>query len=1140
MSKDMSKDDPTMTMSASPKGSAGSGLDSTQPGRGTVGAVAVANMLPQVEANRYDVSGEFAHGAIGRILHARDRKLNRPVAIKELIFPGGTVEARFVTEALVTARLQHPSIVPVYDAGRWESGEPFYAMKFVAGRSLADVIAETKTLQERLALLPHVLAVAEAIAYAHTERVIHRDLKPANVLVGDFGETVVIDWGLAKDLSQEGAVEPSVAVAPSHADSSLTHQGMVVGTPAYMPPEQAAGRAVDERADVYALGAILYHLLAGTRPYDSGSSAQVIDQVVRGPPTPLAERQSGIPADLLTIVAKAMARDPAQRYATARELAEDLRRFQTGQIVGAHAYSLGERFRRFVRRYRAAVTVTAVALLVLMGVGTWSFLRIMAERDRAERKQTEAETAQHDAEKARQQALERADELTLLHARISVERDPNDAITWLRSLSPGFGQWSAVRTIAADAQARGFAVVLRGHTQTVDDVLFSPDGRYLLTTSDDATIRLWDMKHGGSRVLTGHTDEVWRLTFSPDGRTFATASKDRTVRIWSLETGESRALTGYPGSVDSVAFTPDGQHLAVTNRGDSLVRVWNVASGVLERTLETGLSPLSMLVLSPDGRYALVHELQGSRAMILDLKGGPSHTLEHDGTVKAIAFSPKGDLAVTGGLDETVRAWDPRTGQGRVLGQRLGGISYIAFSRDGRQLATGTSEGQLRLWNVETGKSDLLGSHEGRINEILFSRDGRLIATSSDDRSARLWELATGHSRVLRGHQGATYSMDFSMDDRWLAVGSYDSTTRMYAVKAESNRLLAKTPVALNTLVASPSGKHLASKGADGVLRLFEAATGVSVLQEPLGVGESGLIEFSPDGRWLAAGAKEGRVRIWDAATWRPARQLTGHTGAITALAFRRDGQALATADASGGIRLWGPDLEQSRSIGQHGGEVVQLALSPDGQRLASGSRKGEIRVWDIATGNFLELRGHEDKVSGLLFSPDSQRLVSGSLDHTLRIWDLATGTSQRAGASGNGVLEILMSPDGDLLISSSVKDGILRLWDARTGTSRGVLQGHQGDITGMALSPDGRRLASSSADATVRLWDLATKESRVLRGHAARATGVVFLDNQHFASIGWDGTLRSWSDDLPTEPAALRAWMLTVGNLPGTTPAPP
>ncbi len=1134
MSKDMRQDDPTMSRPASPKGSSGSGSDSTHPGRMSGVSGVATHVLPQVEPNRYDISGEFAHGAIGRILHARDRKLNRPVAIKELIFPGGTVEARFVTEALVTARLQHPSIVPVYDAGRWDSGEPFYAMKYVAGHSLADVIAGTKTLQERLALLPHVLAVAEAIAYAHTERVIHRDLKPANVLVGDFGETVVIDWGLAKDLSLDASAEPAMTAAPAHADSSLTHQGMVVGTPAYMPPEQAAGRSVDERADVYALGAILYHLLAGTRPYDSGSSAEVIDQVVRGPPTPLSERQRGIPADLLTIVAKAMARDPAERYATARELAEDLRRFQTGQIVGAHAYSVGERLRRFVRRYRAAVAVTAVALLVLIGVGTVSFVRILAERDRAERKQTEAEAARRDAESARQQALERADELTLLHARISVERDPNEAVTWLRSLSPGFSRWSAVRTIAADAQARGFAVVLRGHTQTVDDVVFTPDGRYLITTSDDTTLRLWDMKSGGVRVLTGHTDEVWRLTFSPDGHSFATAGKDRTARLWDLNTGESRVLAGHPGSVDSVAYTPDGRHLLVTNRGDALVRVWNVASGALERTLDTGLSPLSMLALSPDGRYALVHELEGSRAQILDLKGGTSHTLQHDGTVKAIAFSPRGDLAATGGLDETVRVWDPRTGQGRILGQRLGGgIWYLAFSRDGRQLAAGTSEGQLRLWDLETGKSDLLGSHEGRINEILFSRDNRLMATSSDDRSARLWELSTGHSRILRGHQGAAYSMDFSHDGKWLAVGSYDSTTRLYSVKTEANRFLAKTPVALNTLVASPSGKHLATKGGDGMLRLFEAATGASLLQEPLGMGEPGLLLFSPDGRWLAAGAREGQVRLWDVATRQPARPLTGHTGAVTAMTFRGDGKSLATADASGELRLWEPDSGQPRSLGRHEGEVLQLAFSADGQRLASGSRKGDIRLWDIATGKFQELRGHEGKVCSLLFSPDGQRLVSGSLDHTLRIWDLASGTSQRASASGNGVLEVLMSPDGELLISSSVKDGILRLWDARTGASRGVLQGHQGDILGMALSPDGRRLVSGSADSTVRLWDLATQESRVLRGHSARVTGVVFLDDRHLASIGWDGTLRSWSDDLPTDPAALRAWMQTVGNIP-------
>ncbi|HYH96642.1 WD40 repeat domain-containing serine/threonine protein kinase [Hyalangium sp.] len=1129
----MSKDDPTLSIPASPKGESGSGLDSTLPGRTATTMEAAARALPKGETDRYDLSGEFAHGAIGRILHARDRRLNRPVAIKELIFPGGTVEARFVTEALITARLQHPSIVPVYDAGRWDTGEPFYAMKFVSGRSLADVIGETKTLQERLALLPHVLAVAEAIAYAHTERVIHRDLKPANVLVGDFGETVVIDWGLAKDLAHDAGAETGVAPTSTGVDASLTHMGTVVGTPAYMPPEQAAGRIVDERADVYALGAILYHLLAGSRPYDSGSSAQVIDQVVRGPPTSLSARQKGIPSDLLTIVAKAMARNPSERYATARELAEDLRRFQTGQIVAAHAYSLGERIRRFIRRYRAVVAVTVVAMLALIGVGTVSFFRILAERDRAERKQAEAEAARRDAETARQQELERADELTLMHARTSVDRDPNEVIPWLRSLSQGFSRWSAVRTIAADAQARGFAIILRGHTQTVDDVGFTRDGRYLVTTSDDTTIRLWDMKGGGARILTGHTDEVWRLSVSPDGRLLATASKDRTARIWNLETGESQVLAGHTGPVDTVLFTPDGRQLIVSNRGDGLLRIWNVASGGLDRTLDTGLGPLSLLSRSPDGRYVLVHALSGPRAQLWDLQQGTAHTLEHEGTVTAIAFSPRGDLAITGALDQTLRAWDPRTGKGRILGQRLGSISYLAFSPDGGKLAVGTSEGQLRLFNLDTNKNDLLGSHEGRINEILFSRDGRLVASSSDDRTARLWELANGHSRILRGHQGAAYSMDFSPDGQWLAVGSYDKTTRLFNVKAEPNRLLAKTSVALNTLVASPSGRLLASLGGDGSLRLFDVTTKAILLREQLSNGEPAPIQFSPDSRWLAAGGKDGRLRLWDIATGQPVRHLEGHTQPITALTFHRDSQSLATADDSGELRLWEPNSGQTRSLGRHDHEVRRLAFSPDGQRLASGSKKGELRLWDLITGSFRELHGHDDVVTSLLFSPDGQRLVSGSLDHTLRIWDLATGTSQKAGASGNGVQNIAMSPDGLLLVSASVKDGILRLWDARTGESRGVLQGHQGDITDVALSPDSRRVASSSIDNTVRLWDLATNESRVLRGHAARATGVVFLDNKHLASSGWDGTLRSWADDLPTDPAALREWMKTVGNIP-------
>src|SRR5262245_38228454 len=354
--------------------------------------------LPTVDPRSYRISGEVAQGGIGRILRARDERLDRPVALKELRTSAGSVaEERFVREALLTARLQHSSIVPLYEAGRWPTGEPFYAMKYVAGRSLLDVILERHTLEQRLGLLPHVLAVAEAMAYAHSEHSIHRDLKPANIIVGSYGETVVIDWGLAKRLSEEqresGATieerrsAPPEEPAPASQTapvSALTMHGAVMGTPAYMPLEQATGKRVDERADVYALGAILYHVLAGACPYDGDTPATIVQKVIAGPPAPIEEQQKGIPEDLLAIVKKAMARDPADRYPSAKELADDLRRFQAGPIRAAHKYSLMERLRRFVLRHRAWVASSLSALLVLLMIGGFALRHNIEQRTRAE------------------------------------------------------------------------------------------------------------------------------------------------------------------------------------------------------------------------------------------------------------------------------------------------------------------------------------------------------------------------------------------------------------------------------------------------------------------------------------------------------------------------------------------------------------------------------------------------------------------------------------------------------------------------------------------------------------------------------------------------------------------------------------
>ena len=315
--------------------------------------------LPAAGNDRYVLDREIGSGGMGRVFAARDLRLQRPVAIKMLRVRDAALATRFEREIRLAARLQHPGVVPVYDAGFWPSGEPFLVMKLVLGQSLARVIRDADTAADRLALLPHVITAAEAVAYAHDQGIVHRDLKPINIVVGAFGETIVLDWGLAKDLRAEMPEEAEGT--PLATPPGDTAAGTVLGTPSYMAPEQAAGRAVDARADVYALGAILHHVLAGTAPE--------VRPAVAGAPSglvPLATLEPRLPPDLLAIVGKALANDPQARYATAFELAEDLRRFQAGQLVAARRYSPLARVTRLAVRHPYATLASLVAALAAL------------------------------------------------------------------------------------------------------------------------------------------------------------------------------------------------------------------------------------------------------------------------------------------------------------------------------------------------------------------------------------------------------------------------------------------------------------------------------------------------------------------------------------------------------------------------------------------------------------------------------------------------------------------------------------------------------------------------------------------------------------------------------------------------------
>jgi serine/threonine protein kinase/Flp pilus assembly protein TadD len=343
---------------------------------------------------RYTLSRLHARGGIGQVWLALDCDLGRQVALKELRpeRAGDTAHwARFLEEAKVTGQLEHPAIVPVYElARRSADGQPFYTMRFVRGRTLSEAIRDYHRRRaagaagplDLAALLNAFVAVCNAAAYAHSRGVIHRDLKPQNVVLGDFGEVVVLDWGLAKlvDRPEDAAVLSSVALGPADGREA-TVAGQVLGTPAYMPPEQAEGAAVDHRSDVYGLGAILYEILAGRPPFEGPDPLDVLRRVVRDVPARPREVVPTAPRPLEAACLKALAKVPADRYGSAIELADEVRRFLADEPVRAYREPAVARAGRWMRRHKTLVSGIAI-LLMTVTMATVTGLVLLGRKNR--------------------------------------------------------------------------------------------------------------------------------------------------------------------------------------------------------------------------------------------------------------------------------------------------------------------------------------------------------------------------------------------------------------------------------------------------------------------------------------------------------------------------------------------------------------------------------------------------------------------------------------------------------------------------------------------------------------------------------------------------------------------------------------
>jgi hypothetical protein len=666
---------------------------------------------------RYDIGDEIGRGGMGRVVEATDTLLDRRVAVKEALTTDAELLRRFARETKITARLEHPSIVPLYDAGV-SDGAPFYVMRRVTGRPLSELIRNAPSLNERLALVPHLLAAAQAIAHAHQRGIIHRDIKPSNILVGELGETVVIDWGLAKVIGE--ADEAGEMPEPGAGMSLRTRIGAVFGTPGFMAPDQLRGDAVGPQGDVYSLGASLYNLLAAEPPHYASDSTQMMNLAAQGPPRAIAEVVPGAPRELVTIVDTAIDYDPARRYQDAGAFAEDLKRFLAGQLVASHRYSAGEKLVRFVRKHRAAVAIGVAALAILVVVGAIAFTSVIAERDRADRQARLARQGREAAEASRAMADERADQLLLSRARALVDTNPTAAVASLKQLSPKSKLIEEARGIAKAAGLRGVSWAMKAAPGTTATLQLDHTGKRLAQVTAEGMLHLYDLEARKLvfRVEIGrglHAD--WLL----DGALLMVSGNGPT-RLMDAS-GQPRTST-LPQLADSVVDAHGTTLCAI----DMQHRALRIAVADQHATV---LAPAATEVaLSPDGTQCAVKT--ASEIVLFDAAGKVRWRYPFTGHISRIILSSAQVAFLTG-----ERIWQASLADGRFVDLPTHGdprfppiwIDYhrdklIAAMADTRLIINPRDRVMAEIERVNYGIGPMTGFGDGY---VALGGDGRTI-----------------------------------------------------------------------------------------------------------------------------------------------------------------------------------------------------------------------------------------------------------------------------------------------------------------------------------------------------------------------------------------------------------------------------
>jgi WD40 repeat protein/tRNA A-37 threonylcarbamoyl transferase component Bud32 len=1001
----------------------------------------------------YRVLKALGAGGMGFVFLAEDVGLRRRVALKAML-PEVAAHAanrqRFLREARLAAAVESDHVVRVYQVGE-DRGVPFLAMELLKGEPLDRRLRSGPVPPAEVLRIGR--EVAEGLAAAHAGGLIHRDIKPANVwLEAPHGRVKILDFGLAR---AEGDA------------TRLTETGVVLGTPAFMAPEQAAGQPVDARCDLFSLGAVLYLLSTGRRPFTGEGTLSTLVAVATETPSPPREVNPAVPAGLSDLIMRLLAKDPTGRPQTAKAVVDALRALEAAPAAPRTPNTTAALPRRAepvpeavpARRPGRRPLIAGVAAAVLAATGAVALVALRGGGGRSPPPPAPAGGDQPE----------------------EVAREEADG-----SLSP----FALVSRPAALPGVRGWTLETRAHRGGVQRAAYSPASRLLATGGQDGTVRLLEPDGGAlRRILVGHAGAVTALAWSPDGTALASGGADRTIRIWDAAAGRPRhTLRGHRAAVRNLAWSPDGTLLA-SGSDDETARLWEAGPGRQVRAFGRHSDPVVGAAWLPDGRG-----------------------------VASTSYGKGGRL---------VRVWDAATGAA-LHSHAPGGVAW--WSAEHAVVVYAPGNKSVKFWDPVSDRvlrALTLREHNGEVASLALSPDGKTLATGGD-RTVQFWDARSGQLRRTSkpGHKGRVHSVAWSPDGTALASsGVSDGFVALWKPDAEAPlRTLTQRGVTnLGAVTWAPDGSHIRAAN-NRTSALWDPATGKALSRVPWQLAGSSDLTWSPDGKTLAtSNPRDGGVRLWDAASGNPLRQLVKPAGVDRWLkvAWSPDGKTLAVQGGYG-ADLWDVAAGTSRPLGKHANTVSALVWSPDGARLATAAVGNSVRLWDAAKAELLrpEFRSRWSSDGALAWSPDGRRFAVGR-ETGLEVWDAAGGDKPRLLPLAEGGVTAVAWAPGGARVATGGSDGAVRVWDVRSGKPAAAhLTGHRGKVHAVAwlaggasfltlgeedravalwradplervwarpagtgagrFSPDGRLLASRNDGTAVRIWDVETGRPRL------------------------------------------------------------